>query len=235
MTKAAGLSYRSFACKPLLSLNSFQYLLNNYSHNQLFTHSTPMQSICVFCGANFNGDPILKQAVEQLAGVMTALNISLVFGGGSVGVMGLLADTMIARGGTTIGVIPQFLMDKEVGHHGLTEMHVVENMHQRKQLMNDMADGIIMLPGGFGTLEEFFEVLTWLQLGLHKKPIGILNVNGFYDFLLKQMDVMVEQRFLKPTNRELVLTSTEPAELVGMLQNFNAEPDDVWFKDRNLT
>jgi uncharacterized protein (TIGR00730 family) len=194
-----------------------------------------MQSIAVFCGANFNGDPILKQAVEQLANVMTAQQMSLVFGGGSVGVMGLLADAMIARGGTTIGVIPQFLMDKEVGHKGLTEMHVVENMHQRKQLMNDLADGIIMLPGGFGTLEEFFEVLTWLQLGLHKKPIGVLNVNGFYDFLLKQMDVMVEQRFLKQTNRDLVLTSTDAIELVNTMQNFKAEPDEVWFKDRNLT
>src|SRR3569833_1222318 len=103
--------------------------------------------------------------------------------------MGLLADNMLQRGGLAIGVIPQFLMDKEVGHTGLTELHIVETMHQRKQLMNDLSDGIIMLPGGFGTLEEFFEVLTWLQLGLHNKPLGVLNVNGFYDLLLQQMDV----------------------------------------------
>ena len=175
-----------------------------------------MRSICVFCGANYNGDPLLKQTVEQLAEVMVARNISLVFGGGHVGVMGLIADAILSRGGKAIGVIPQFLMDKEVGHTSLTEMHVVENMHQRKQLMNDLCDGIIMLPGGFGTLEEFFEVLTWLQLGLHNHPIGVLNVNGFYDFLLKQMDVMVEQRFLKPANRQLVLTSTDAIELVTM-------------------
>ena len=194
-----------------------------------------MQSICVFCGANFNGDQALKTAVEQLAEIMAAQDIALIFGGGSVGVMGLLADAVLQRGGRAIGVIPQFLMDKEVGHKGLTEMHVVENMHQRKQLMNDLCDAIMMLPGGFGTLEEFFEVLTWLQLGLHHKPVGVLNVGGFYDFLLKQMDVMVEQRFLKPLNRDLVLTSADPIELVKLLGDFKAEPDEVWFRDRNLT
>lgn len=194
-----------------------------------------MRSICVFCGANFNGDPALMQAVEQLAQVMAAQQITLVFGGGKVGVMGLLANAMMSHGGKAIGVIPQFLMDKEVGHTGLTELHIVENMHQRKQLMNDLCDGIIMLPGGFGTLEEFFEVLTWLQLGLHHHPVGILNVNGYYDFLLQQMDVMVEQRFLKPANRELVITSDNPVELVKLMNDFKVEPDDVWFRDRNLT
>jgi uncharacterized protein (TIGR00730 family) len=194
-----------------------------------------MKSITVFCGANFNGDPVLKQAVEQLAQVMALRDITLVFGGGKVGVMGLLADAMIANGGKTVGVIPQFLMDKEVGHTGLTELHIVENMHQRKQMMNDLCEGIIMLPGGFGTLEEFFEVLTWLQLGLHNNPIGVLNVNGFYDLLLQQMDVMVEQRFLKQANRDLVITSADPLELVNLMTNFTAKPDEVWFKDRNLT
>ncbi len=193
-----------------------------------------MKSICVFCGANYNGDPNLKQAIELLADVMVSRDITLVFGGGKVGVMGLMADAILARGGKAIGVIPTFLMDKEVGHTGLTHMHIVDNMHQRKQLMSDLSDGIITLPGGFGTLEEFFEVLTWLQLGLHKKPIGILNVGGFYDFLLKQMDVMVEQRFLKPANRELVLTSTDAIELVDIMSKFDANPDDVWFKERNL-
>jgi uncharacterized protein (TIGR00730 family) len=194
-----------------------------------------MKSICIFCGANFNGDPILKQAIDQLAEVMVSRNITLVFGGGKVGVMGLMADAVLSRGGKAIGVIPQFLMDKEVGHTGLTELHIVESMHQRKQMMNDLSDGIITLPGGWGTLEEFFEVLTWLQLGLHNHPIGLLNVNGFYDLLLKQMDVMVEQRFLKPTNRELILTSGDPIELVNLMDNFNAKPDEVWFRDRNLT
>jgi uncharacterized protein (TIGR00730 family) len=194
-----------------------------------------MKSICVFCGANFNGDPILKQAVKQLAEVVVNRNITLIFGGGRVGVMGLLADAVLNNGGKAVGVIPQFLMDKEVGHTGLTELHIVDNMHQRKQLMNDLCDGVIMLPGGFGTLEEFFEVLTWLQLGLHNHPIGVLNVNGFYDFLLKQMDIMVEQRFLKPANRKLVLTSADPIELVTLMENCIIQPDEVWFKDRNLS
>ena len=193
-----------------------------------------MKSICVFCGANFNGDPGLAEVVDQLAQVMVSRNISLIFGGGRVGVMGMMADAILKKGGKAIGVIPEFLLNKEVGHTGLTELHIVENMHQRKQMMNDLCDGIITLPGGFGTLEEFFEVLTWLQLGLHQKPIGVLNVNGFYDFLLKQMDVMVEQQFLKPVNRELVITSANPVELVNLMDGFDAKPDDVWFKDRNL-
>ena len=194
-----------------------------------------MQSISIFCGANFNGDPILKDTVELLAETMVSQDITLVYGGGRVGVMGILADAVLQRGGKAIGVIPQFLMDKEVGHTGLTELRVVENMHQRKQVMNDLCQGIIMLPGGFGTLEEFFEVLTWLQLGLHNNPVGILNVNGFYDLLLKQMDLMVEQRFLKPANRALVLSSGDPIELISMMNNIDIKPDEVWFRDRNLS
>jgi len=194
-----------------------------------------MNSICIFCGANFNDDPLLAEAVELLAEVMVSRKMDLVYGGGKVGVMGLIADAVLKRGGKAIGVIPQFLMDKEVGHEGLTELRIVENMHQRKQLMNDLCDGIIMLPGGFGTLEEFFEVLTWLQLGLHNKPIGVLNINGFYDHLLKQMDVMVEQKFLKPANRNLVITADDPVELVHVMSDFKASPDEVWFRDRNLT
>ena len=193
-----------------------------------------MKAICVFCGANFNGDPILKQAIEQLAEIMVNRDITLVYGGGKVGVMGLLADAVLNSGGKAIGVIPRFLMDKEVGHTGLTELHIVENMHQRKQLMNDLCDGIIMLPGGFGTLEEFFEVLTWLQLGLHNKPVGILNVNGFYDMLLNQLDVMVGQHFLKPVNRELVLSSVDPIELISLMDSFQVDINEGWFRDRNL-
>lgn len=194
-----------------------------------------MKAICVFCGANFNGDLMLKQAAEDLADVMAGRKIKLVYGGGRVGVMGILADAMLERGGEAVGVLPQFLMDKEVGHNGLTELLIVDNMHQRKQLMSDLCEGFIMLPGGFGTLEEFFEVLTWLQLGLHSHPVGILNVNGYYDLLLQQMDLMVEQRFLKPANRKLVLTSADAAELVNLMENTSLQPDEVWFRDRNLT
>lgn len=194
-----------------------------------------MKSLCVFCGANFNGDPVLKQSINQLAEIMVSRGIELIYGGGNVGVMGLLADAIMSRGGRVIGIIPQFLMDKEVGHKGITELRIVKNMHQRKQLMNDLCDAIVMLPGGFGTLEEFFEVLTWLQLGLHNHPVGILNTNGFYDSLLQQMDVMVEQRYLKPANRALVLSSADPVELINLMDAIDIAPDEVWFRDRNLT
>ncbi|MBD3749323.1 MAG: TIGR00730 family Rossman fold protein [Sphingobacteriales bacterium] len=193
-----------------------------------------IKSLCVYCGSNFNQDPQLKAAVESLADVMVKQQIRLVYGGGSVGVMGLIADAVLLEGGEAIGVIPQFLMDKEVGHKGLTEMIVTENMHQRKQKMADLADGFLILPGGFGTLEEFFEVLTWLQLGLHKKPIGVLNINGFYNPLFKQMDVMVEQRFLKPINRNLVINEADPQKMIDLMNTFEAEPDEVWFRERNL-
>ncbi len=193
-----------------------------------------MKSICVYCGANFNGDPQLLTAIQQLAATLVAQDIRLVYGGGSVGVMGVIADEVLKLGGKVTGVIPQFLMDKEVGHTGVTEMIVTQNMHERKQKMADLADGFIILPGGFGTLEEFFEVLTWLQLGLHGKGIGVLNVDGFYDFLFAQMDVMVAKRFLKQANRDLVLNESDAQTLVQRLIGFTAKPDEVWFKDRNL-
>jgi len=148
--------------------------------------------------------------------------------------MGVIADELLKRDGHVTGVIPQFLMDKEVGHKGITEMIVTNNMHERKQKMADLADGFVILPGGFGTLEEFFEVLTWLQLGLHNKAIGVLNVNGFYDHLFAQMDVMVEHKLLKPANRDLVFNESDAEALVTKMQHFVAAPDEVWFKDRNL-
>jgi len=193
-----------------------------------------MKKICVYCGANFNGDPILSEAINQLAEIMVNQGITLIYGGGKVGVMGLVADAVLSKGGKAEGVIPQFLVDKEVAHDGLTELHIVENMHERKQLMSDLCDGYITLPGGLGTMEEFFEVLTWLQLGLHSKPVAILNINGYYDFLLKQLDVMVEQRFLKPVNRDLVISSADPIELIDLMNNFKPDIDEVWFRDKNL-
>ncbi|MFA5245850.1 MAG: TIGR00730 family Rossman fold protein, partial [Pedobacter sp.] len=173
--------------------------------------------------------------IHELAGVMCEKDITLVFGGGRVGVMGLIADAVLERGGKAIGVIPQFLMDKEVGHSGLTELIITESMHQRKQRMADLSDGVITLPGGFGTMEEFFEVLTWLQLGLHNNPIGLLNFDKFYTPLLNQIDLMVEKKFLKPSNRELVIAHDDPKILIGLMENFDSRPDDVWFEDRNLT
>jgi uncharacterized protein (TIGR00730 family) len=193
-----------------------------------------LKSVCVYCGSNFNGDVQLRAAIKQLAETLVKQDIKLVYGGGSVGVMGVLADDVLALNGLVTGVIPQFLMDKEVGHKGVTEMIVTENMHQRKQKMADMSDGFIILPGGFGTLEEFFEVLTWLQLGLHNKPIGVLNVNGFYDPLFAQMEIMVQNRFLKPANRDLVFNEANPEILIDKMDTFSATPDEVWFRDRNL-
>jgi uncharacterized protein (TIGR00730 family) len=193
-----------------------------------------MKSVCVYCGANFNGDPKLLKVIQELAATLVAQDIGLVYGGGSVGVMGVIADEVLKLNGRVTGVIPQFLMDKEVGHKKITEMIVTRNMHERKQKMADLADGFIILPGGFGTLEEFFEVLTWLQLGLHGKAIGVLNVDGFYDYLFAQMDVMVEKSFLKPANRDLVFNEADPEILVKKMLSFTAEPDGVWFQDRNL-
>lgn len=193
-----------------------------------------MKAICVYCGANFNGDPILLKAVSDLAQVFADQEIRLIYGGGSVGVMGIIADEVLKRDGLVTGVIPQFLLDLEVGHKNVTELIVTENMHERKQKMADLADGFIILPGGFGTLEEFFEVLTWLQLGLHSKAIGVLNVSGYYDNLFAQLDVMVEHRFLKQTNRDLVLNSADPATLVAQMKSFKAAPEAVWFKDKDL-
>jgi uncharacterized protein (TIGR00730 family) len=194
-----------------------------------------MKAISVFCGSNFHGNPVLLKAVHDLADVMVEKKISLVFGGGRVGVMGLIADAVLERGGIAIGVIPKFLMDKEVGHTGLTDLIITENMHQRKQKMADLSDGVITLPGGFGTMEEFFEVLTWLQLGIHGNPIGLLNVDGFYNPLLMQIDLMVENKFLKPLNRDLVIAESEPKILIERMEKFDSKPDDVWFRDRNLT
>ncbi|WP_025142594.1 TIGR00730 family Rossman fold protein [Pedobacter jeongneungensis] len=194
-----------------------------------------LNSVCVYCGSNFNGDVQLRNAIKQLAETLVKQQIKLVYGGGSVGVMGVLANDVLELGGLVTGIIPQFLMDKEVGHKGVTEMIVTENMHQRKQKMADLSDGFVILPGGFGTLEEFFEVLTWLQLGLHNKPIGVLNVNGFYDPLFAQMEMMVQSRFLKPANRDLVFNEADAEILIGKMDNFSAIPDEVWFKERNLS
>ncbi|MNK43066.1 LOG family protein YvdD [compost metagenome] len=194
-----------------------------------------LKAVCVYCGSNFNGDLQLRTAIKQLAETLVKQEIKLIYGGGSVGVMGLLANDVLEAGGEVIGVIPQFLMDKEVGHTGVTEMIVTENMHQRKQKMADLSDGFVILPGGFGTLEEFFEVLTWLQLGLHNKPIGVLNVEGFYDPLFAQMEIMVQRKFLKPANRDLVFNEADATILIDKMDHFSAIPDEVWFKDRNLS
>lgn len=197
-----------------------------------------IKSVCVYCGASYPEDPMLKSAIVQLAQTFVDHGIHLVYGGGSIGVMGAIANEVLDRKGTVTGVIPQFLLDREVGHFDLTELIITQNMHERKQKMADLSDGFIVLPGGFGTMEEFFEVLTWLQLELHQKPIGVLNVDGFYDHLFAQLDVMVERKFLSSHNRSLVFNEADPEVLVRKMMRREAHLDDedeTWPEDRDLS
>ena len=156
--------------------------------------------------------------------------IGLVYGGGNVGLMGVIADAVLGAGGDVQGVMPEHLMAREVGHKGLTKLHVVRSMHERKALMADLSDAFVALPGGFGTLEEFCEVVTWTQLGLHAKPCGILNVLGFYSPLLRMFDHAVEERFLKPENRALVLARDKPAELLQALAEWRPVRVEKWLE-----
>ena len=149
---------------------------------------------------------------------MSGRGIALVYGGGNVGLMGILADAMLQAGGAVIGVIPRALVAKEVAHRGLSELRIVDTMHQRKAMMNELSDAFIALPGGFGTLEEFFEILTWSQLGIHDKPCGLLNVSGYFDRLLSMLDHAVEERFVRPAHRELVIAETDAGALLRRLE-----------------
>lgn len=189
-----------------------------------------MKNICVFCGSSKGNDPQFADAAKSLGKQLADNDIKLIFGGGKVGLMGTIADEVLANGGKAIGVIPDFLMEKEVGHMSLTEMHVVESMHIRKQKMASLADGFIAMPGGFGTLEELAEILTWVQLELIRKPIGILNVNGFYDSLLRQLDQMVESGFLKQQNRALVIEISEPNKAIDVLKSYEFGDFSIWDK-----
>ena len=157
---------------------------------------------------------------------MAERELSLVYGGGHVGLMGIIADAVLDAGGKVTGVIPSALMDAEVGHNKLTKLHVVDNMHQRKAMMAELADGFIALPGGIGTLEELFEVMTWLQLGYHAKPVGVLNVNGFYDELLAFLDKQRDAGFLRAEHSDLLITHTEPSALLNRILAFDM-PDGV--------
>src|SRR5579872_2106507 len=170
--------------------------------------------ICVFCGSSTGVRPAYAQAAESLGELLAERKIGLVYGGGKVGLMGKVADAVLACGGEAIGVIPQSLMRKEIAHAGLTELKVVASMHERKALMAELADAFIALPGGFGTFEEFCEVVTWTQLGLHRKPCGIMNVDGYYDHLLGLFDHAVNERFLRPANRTIAIARAHPEELL---------------------
>jgi uncharacterized protein (TIGR00730 family) len=177
-----------------------------------------MKAIAVYCGANHGADPVYADAARGLARVMVEHNIELVYGGGKVGLMGVIADEVLRLGGEATGVIPKALVEREVGHAGLTRLFVVKDMHERKAMMSDLANGFIAMPGGMGTLEELFEMVTWAQLGIHAKPIGLLNANGFYDGLAGFVGHMVGQGFVKPAHADLLMIESDPEALVHRLQ-----------------
>jgi uncharacterized protein (TIGR00730 family) len=187
-----------------------------------------MKRICVFCGSSAGSRSEYRAAAEEMGAELVRRNIGLVYGGTHVGLMGVLADAVLGAGGEVIGVIPENLMAREVGHKGLTKLHVVRSMHERKALMADLSDAFVAMPGGYGTLEEFCEMVTWSQLGLHAKPCGILNVLGYYSPLLAMLDHAVEERFLKPENRALVLARNPVAELLGALEEWRPAVVEKW-------
>jgi len=187
-----------------------------------------MKRVCVFCGSSAGSQTEYRACAEQLGVELTRRKIGLVYGGGNVGLMGEIADAVLEAGGEAIGVIPEHLMTREIGHNRLTKLHVVRSMHERKALMADLSDAFIALPGGFGTLEEFCEVLTWSQLGLHAKPCGIVNVLGYYTPLLAMLDHAVEERFLKPQNRALVLARETPSELLQAFEDWRPVHVEKW-------
>ncbi len=189
---------------------------------------TKLRSIAVFCGSSLGSDTDYAAAAESLGTLLGEQKIALVYGGGNIGLMGKLATAALAAGAHVTGVIPKFLMEKEIGKIELPDLRVVTSMHERKALMSELSDGFIALPGGFGTLEEFCEILTWSQLGLHQKPFGLLNTAGFYDHFLAFIDNAVARQLIRPKHRELLLTATEPAELLDLMRNFQPTLTPKW-------
>lgn len=187
-----------------------------------------MKRISVFCGSSNDIDNIFKAEAIILGKTLAQQDIELIYGGANIGVMGAVANGVLENGGKVIGVIPNFLKTKEIAHEHLTQLITVETMHQRKTKMFELCDGIIALPGGFGTLEELFEMLTWAQLGLHQKPIAILNSNGFYNDLLALIQTMVDKGFLKKVNQEMLLVSEEIEDLLNQMKNYQAVPVSKW-------
>jgi hypothetical protein len=190
--------------------------------------------ICVFCGSNPGVRPAYRAAAAALAKYLVSKNLAIVYGGGNVGLMGVLADTVLEAGGEIIGVIPQSLVAKEAAHTGLPDLRIVDSMHQRKALMAELSDGFIALPGGYGTFEEFCEILTWTQLGLQHKPCGILNVEGYYDRLLQMFDHAVTEQFVKPAHRRMVISGNDPEFLVDRLLASRLPVTEKWI-DRQQT
>jgi len=190
-----------------------------------------MKKIAIYCGSSAGPNEIYRTQTAQVGRYLAENGIHVIFGGGKVGMMGILADAVLEAGGDVTGVIPGFLHVKEVAHTGLTELIRVESMHERKALIEQMCDGAIALPGGFGTLDELFEMLTWGQLGLHDKPVGILNTNGFYKEILSAVNRMVKEGFLKDLNRDMILVSESIEELVTRMQNYAPPKVRKWIMD----
>lgn len=193
-----------------------------------------MKRITVFCASSFGTDKIYEEQAIALGKTLAQQNIELVYGGANVGLMGAVADGTLNAGGKVIGVLPNFLRSKEIAHQGLTELILVESMHERKTKMNELCDGVIALPGGFGTLEELFEMLTWAQLGLHKKPIAILNINGFYDSLLELLETMTEKGLLKEVNQKMLLVSEDIEDLLNQMKNYIPPTVGKWIDKKEV-
>ena len=189
-----------------------------------------LKRVCVFCGSSPGNRPEYREAAERLANELARRHIGLVFGGGCVGLMGVIADAVLAAGGHVIGIIPHALVAREVAHKSLPDLRIVNSMHERKAMMAELSDAFIAMPGGFGTFEEFCEVVTWTQLGLHRKRCGLLNVLGYYDPLLGLFDRAVEDGFVKPSGRELVIADDDPAALLARLDAPLDAPEPKWIR-----
>jgi uncharacterized protein (TIGR00730 family) len=189
-----------------------------------------MKSICVYCGSNSGRVPAFTAAADSLGKLLAERRIKLVYGGGQVGLMGTLADAVLEAGGEVEGVIPEFLALKEIAHMSLSRLHVVKSMHARKAMMESLSEGFIAMPGGIGTMEELFEIWTWGQLGQHRNPVGLLNVDGYYDALVAFLDTMTEQGFLTPEHRSALLVSDDAEALLDMFAAYDAPPADVRIK-----
>jgi uncharacterized protein (TIGR00730 family) len=193
-----------------------------------------LQRITVFCGSSLGNDPHFQIQAIRLGKTLAKQNIELVYGGAKIGLMGAAADGALSEGGKVIGVLPKFLRSKEIAHEGLTQLILVDSMHERKTKMNELCDGVIALPGGFGTMDEFFEMLTWGQLGLHQKPVAILNVNGFYDSLVALARTMVDGGLLKEVNQKMLLVSNDIDDLLNKMRSFAAPHVPKWI-DEEIT
>lgn len=191
-----------------------------------------LKSVCVFCGSRMGNNPAYAEVAASVGRLLAGQGRTVVYGGGHVGLMGALADGALVAGGTVIGVIPRSLQERELGHSGVTELHVVETIHERKALMAERAEAFIALPGGLGTYEEIFETATWSLLGIHNKPLGFLNVNGFYDLMEQQLDLATQEGFLLPEERELVLFDDDAERLLQRLDDFERSSAPKWMSLR---